>query len=114
MGRQMGGGKSLGASNYVLYFSGAPFVSNESLRRIRDGSFRSGSLPNQGKVIAWLIDNDGNEQCNKGNDVINTFLSSFHTYTYKLTLTKNSQTNCLISFVCGKHEIVAYHTHYSL
>ena len=54
---------------YFRFFPGAAFVSNESLRRIREGSFRSGSLPSQTKVVAWLIDNEGNEQCTKGKTI---------------------------------------------
>ena len=47
-------------------FIGTPFVSSENLKRFRAGSLRSSSLQSQGKVIAWLIDNDGSEQCDKG------------------------------------------------
>lgn len=43
----------------------------ENLRRIRDGSFKKSSLPAPGKVIAWLIDHDGLDQCNQDLDTVN-------------------------------------------
>ena len=53
-------------NKYAAFRAGTPFVSSENLKRIRAGSMRSSSLQSQGKVIAWLIDNDSNEQCEKG------------------------------------------------
>ena len=53
-------------TKYAAFLAGTPFVSSENLKRIRAGSMRSSSLQSQGKVIAWLIDNDSNEQCEKG------------------------------------------------
>ncbi|XP_067938149.1 oxysterol-binding protein-related protein 6-like [Watersipora subatra] len=45
--------------------TGTPFVSNENLKRMRAGSLRGNSMQSQGKVLAWLIDNDSSEQCEK-------------------------------------------------
>ncbi|KAF6035070.1 hypothetical protein EB796_006629 [Bugula neritina] len=48
------------------------------------GSLRGGSLPSQSKVIAWLIDNNGNEQCDKDLKAAQSQLSDLETLIEKL------------------------------